>query len=146
VCAPLGGVVNRDVDSFARDGKNLFGADAREMRVMSVSEGTQPDDVGLRVRTDRSSRTITLEGELDLASKDQLVEAIDPLLQGPDPVTLELEGLRFMDSSGLRAVIQAARRATTLVLLNPRGQVDQLLRLCDLERLENVTIEGALDG
>jgi anti-anti-sigma factor len=116
------------------------------MRVVSVREGTQPDDLGLRVRTDRSSRTITLEGELDLASKDQLAEAIDPLLQGSDPVILELEGLRFMDSSGLRSVIQAARRATTLVLRNPRGQVDQLLRLCELERLETVTIEGGGDG
>jgi anti-anti-sigma factor len=116
------------------------------MRVLSVREGTQPEEVGLKVRADRPSRTITLEGELDLASKDQFAEAIDPLLDSPHPVTLALEGLQFMDSSGLRAVIQAARRATTLVLRNPRGQVDQLLRLCDLERLENVTIEGGGDG
>lgn len=113
---------------------------------MSVREGSQPDEVGLRVRTDRPSRTIVLEGELDLASKEQFAEAVDSLLHGDGPVTLELEDLRFMDSSGLRAVIQAARRARTLLLRNPRGQVDQLLRLCDLERLENVTIEGAVDA
>jgi anti-anti-sigma factor len=116
------------------------------MRSVSVRDGTQPEEIGLKVRTDRPSRIITLEGELDLASKDQFAAAVDPLLDTPGPVTLALEGLEFMDSSGLRAVIQAARRATTLVLRNPRGQVDQLLRLCDLERLDNVTIEGGGDG
>jgi anti-anti-sigma factor len=116
------------------------------MRVVSVREGDYPDEVGLRVRTDRSSRTITLEGELDLASKDQFTEAIDPLLDDSEPVTVDLERLQFMDSSGLRSVIQAARKAGRLLLRNPRGQVDQLLRLCDLDRLDNVTIEGVGDG
>jgi anti-anti-sigma factor len=112
---------------------------------MSLPEGTQPEEAALRVTTDPSTRTVVLDGELDLASTDRFVQALRPLLDHPEPVTVDLAGLEFMDSSGLRAVIQSARKAATLVLLRPRGQVGQLLRLCDLERLENVRIEGLED-
>jgi anti-anti-sigma factor len=116
------------------------------MRVVSVRDGTEPDEIGLRVSAEPSSRTVTLEGELDLASTDRFAEAIEPFLGGGGPVTVDVEALQFMDSSGLRAVIQAARRAETLVLRRPRGQVEQLLRLCDLERLDTVRIEDGGDG
>jgi anti-anti-sigma factor len=120
------------------------------MRVVSVREGSEPESLGLRVRTESSSRTILLEGELDLASdlasKDVFSEAIGPLIQHGEPVTVDLERLQFMDSSGLRAVIMASRRAEAMVLRSPRGQVDQLFRLCDLDRLENVTLEDVPDG
>ena len=112
---------------------------------MSVPEGTQPEEAALRVTTDPSTRTVVLEGELDLASTDRFVQALRPLLDHREPVTVDLAGLEFMDSSGLRAVIQSARKAGTLVLLNPRGQVGQLLKLCDLERLDGIRIEGLED-
>ena len=111
---------------------------------MSVREGSDPEGSGLRARTESSSRTILLEGELDLASQDVLPEAIGLLAAG-GPITLDLEKLEFMDSSGLRAVIVAARQADVLVLRSPRGQVHQLLRLCDIERLENVRLEDVPD-
>lgn len=112
---------------------------------MSLPEGTQPEEAALRVTTDPSTRTVVLEGELDLASTDRFVQALRPLLDHREPVTVDLAGLEFMDSSGLRALIQSARKAGTLVLLNPRGQVGQLLKLCDLERLDGIRIEGLED-
>jgi anti-anti-sigma factor len=114
------------------------------MRVVSVREGSGPEGSGLRARTESSSRTILLEGELDLASHDVLSHAIGTLADG-GPITLDLKKLEFMDSSGLRAVIAAARHADALILRSPRGQVHQLLRLCDIERLENVRLEDVLD-
>jgi anti-anti-sigma factor len=115
------------------------------MRVVSVREGSDPEGSGLRARTESSSRTILLEGELDLASQDVLSEAIGMLAADGGPITLNLEKLEFMDSSGLRAVIVAARQADALILRSPRGQVHQLLRLCDIERLENVRLEDVPD-
>jgi anti-anti-sigma factor len=116
------------------------------MRVVSVPEGSEPEGPGLRVRTESSSRTILLEGELDLASKDLFAEAVGSLLGQRGEVTVDLERLEFMDSSGLRAVILASRQAESMVLRRPRGQVSELFRLCDLDRLENVRIEEPSDG
>jgi anti-anti-sigma factor len=89
---------------------------------------------------------VVLEGEFDLGSIDRFDQAMAPLLEEGGVVTLDVERLVFMDSSGLRAVIQSSRRTESLVLLNPRGQVEQLLVLCDLDRLENVRIRGASGG
>jgi anti-anti-sigma factor len=116
------------------------------MANVSEREGSQPEEPSLRVKTEAGSRRVTLEGEFDLASIDRFDQALAPLLADGGIVTLDVEGLEFMDSSGLRAVIQSSRQTESLVLLNPRGQVEQLFRLCDLDRLENVRIEGATDG
>jgi anti-anti-sigma factor len=116
------------------------------MANVSARDGTQPEDPPLRVAAEPASRRVILEGEFDLASIDRYDQAVAPLLEDGGIVTLDVEGLEFMDSSGLRAVIQSSRQAESLVLLNPRGQVEQLLRLCDLDRLENVRIEGGSDG
>jgi anti-anti-sigma factor len=120
-------------------------ADALAIRLVIVREG-EPVEPALRVTTEPSSRTLILEGEFDLGSTDRFDQALAPLLDGGGPVTLNVESLEFMDSSGLRAVIQSSRKAEKLVILKPRGQVEQLFRLCDLERLQNVSIEGASDG
>jgi anti-sigma B factor antagonist len=57
---------------------------------------------------------LTLHGELDLASADGVQQRLDALAAAHTPVRLDLDGLRFMDSSGLRVVLQAAEtsRAT----------------------------------
>jgi anti-anti-sigma factor len=115
------------------------------MANVSVRDASQMGEPPLRVKTEPASGRVILEGEFDLASIDRFDQALAPLLAGGGIVTLDVEGLEFMDSSGLRAVIHSSRQAESLILLNPRGQVEQLLRLCDLDRLENVRIEGAGD-
>jgi anti-anti-sigma factor len=50
---------------------------------------------------------LTLTGELDLAVSDELTKRLVELKQQHAVVRLDLAGLEFMDSSGLRAVITA---------------------------------------
>lgn len=56
---------------------------------------------------------VTLRGDLDLAVESDLVERVEQLLRPPRPrrVVLDLSGLLFMDSSGLRGVLRCARAA-----------------------------------
>ena len=62
---------------------------------------------------ERSAGRIALEGELDLASVAELEAAIDAARsEGADEVVLDLRELEFMDSSGLRCVVQADKRAS----------------------------------
>lgn len=84
---------------------------------------------------------VALEGELDLTGSSGL-EAELERIEGPDleELVLDLSGLRFMDSTGLRIVVMADQRARErgrrmiLVRGNPDVQrVFELTRL--LERL-----------
>lgn len=92
-----------------------------------------------RVRTD--GRTLlALSGEIDIATVDEVAAAVrDELATGP--VTLDMSELSFMDSSGLRMLIDLLREAdgsgrTLLIgnelhqnvrrLLNMSGIIDML--------------------
>ena len=56
--------------------------------------------------------TLTLRGELDLASARQLEESLTAIdEQAPARITIDLGGLAFIDSSGLRALLLADTRA-----------------------------------
>ena len=54
---------------------------------------------------------LRLQGDLDLASADAVAQRLDALAEAGDPVVLDLDRLAFMDSSGLRVVLQAAENS-----------------------------------
>jgi anti-anti-sigma factor len=56
---------------------------------------------------------LRLRGELDLASADAVAQRLDALAADDEPVVLDLDRLAFMDSSGLRVVLQAAETSRT---------------------------------
>jgi anti-sigma B factor antagonist len=54
----------------------------------------------------RDGRTVlSLAGELDIATVGELETAIGDGLAGGDELVLDLRGLEFMDSSGVRALV-----------------------------------------
>jgi two-component system OmpR family sensor kinase len=56
---------------------------------------------------------LRLRGDLDLASADAVAERLEALSAAGEPVLLDLDSLAFMDSSGLRVVLQAAETSRT---------------------------------
>jgi anti-sigma B factor antagonist len=87
---------------------------------------------------------VSLQGELDLASSRQMEERFASIdQQGPSRVTIDLGGLVFMDSSGLRVLLLADARAREhgyeLVLLpgpEPVQRVFEMTGALDLLRFE----------
>lgn len=77
--------------------------------------------------------SITVSGELDIATVPYLRTVIDPAVRrGPVPsVILDISDLTFMDSTGLGLILachQAAEeRGGRLVIVNPARQVHRLL-------------------
>jgi anti-sigma B factor antagonist len=69
----------------------------------------------LRLEEERHDGVVVLrlEGELDLASADEVSRRLDALRAVGDATVLDLDGLAFMDSSGLRVVLEAAEAART---------------------------------
>jgi anti-sigma B factor antagonist len=95
-----------------------------------MSDGlTPPGRLEVIVETAEDEVSLRLEGELDLASvgelERQLAVARD---RAPSRVVIDLLGLVFIDSSGLRAIIQAdanARADGIDLVLRPGGEAIQ---------------------
>lgn len=78
--------------------------------------------------------TITLRGELDLASVPALEERLDTIERGePERIVIDLSGLSFIDSSGLRVLLLAGGRADErgheLLLTQPTEPVRRVLEM-----------------
>jgi anti-sigma B factor antagonist len=76
---------------------------------------------------------VRVAGELDLSTLPQLVKALsEPRLQ-PRLVVLDLRELEFIDSSGVRAIVEADSRARQtgrqLLLLRGPANVDRMFKL-----------------
>ena len=63
--------------------------------------------------------TMSIAGELDLASVESVHETIDDALTGgPERVVFDLEGLTFMDSSGIAMMLQVSKRVGNVEVRN----------------------------
>jgi anti-sigma B factor antagonist len=54
---------------------------------------------------------LSIDGELDISTVPLLEAQIEAAHESPTPLTLDLSGLTFMDSSGLRLLIELSERA-----------------------------------
>jgi len=92
----------------------------------------------INVVRDRESATVTLAGELDIATVPRVEEAIEATLTDELQVlTVDLSGLGFVDSSGLRLFIvldqRAAEQGWELRLLRPDAQVLTVFQVSGVE-------------
>lgn len=70
-------------------------------------------DLDINTREDGGVRVIVLTGEFDLAGVQAFESELSKLeAAGGDVLVVDLGGLDFMDSSGLRALVMADQRAT----------------------------------
>ena len=74
--------------------------------------------------------TVSVRGELDLATKPVLVEALAAVVAGgARHVVVDMSGVSFVDSTGLAAILEARRVGASITLRNPVGRVRKLLEL-----------------
>jgi anti-sigma B factor antagonist len=66
---------------------------------------------------------LTLRGELDLATAPELEQLVNERIDSSQDVVIDLRGLEFMDSSGIRVLVAAHARAgrtgTRLFIVRP---------------------------
>jgi anti-anti-sigma factor len=87
-----------------------------------------------------------LSGELDMATVDSLSRAIAANLDGQQPV-FDLSNLTFVDSTGIRAILQLARtKGQAVVLRNLRPNVSKVLAVAGVNETMGVRIEQAPTG
>ncbi len=80
---------------------------------------------------------VEIVGEVDMSTAEQLTSAVQTALAGhPTLVRLDFTATTFMDSTGLRAVIAAEKRAaetrTRLVIVGMSAAVEKVLEITGL--------------
>jgi anti-sigma B factor antagonist len=86
-----------------------------------------------------------LEGELDMATADGLSQLLRDAAEGGGSVKLDFSGVSFMDSSGLRALLDAATRRNgsgPVVLVNPSPQVRRVLDISIPDGTPGLEVRG----
>ncbi len=84
-----------------------------------------------------------LLGELDIATEKVLTEALSSKVRPGEDLVLDLAGLAFIDSGGVRAILRAAGQvgeSGKLHLLDPGPAVQRVLDLMRLDSIPNVHV------
>lgn len=109
---------------------HLGGRDVDPGRYSSTM--TQPRDELLVIETDSS--TVIASGEIDAHTAPALAAAIDAALPTP---RVDLSRIRFLDSSGLRVLIEAHQRCldagSTLTIVAPSEPVRRLFEISEVD-------------
>jgi len=112
--------------------------------VSVVGDAASGGSFRIETSAGEGSPTIKVVGELDSGNCDELVDAFEVatgLREGDAPLSLDMRDVSFIDSSGMRSMIQIERAADTrgipLVLMPPPDEVTDLLRMAGItERMQ----------
>ena len=73
------------------------------------------------------------EGEIDLATIDELQDALDAAGEGATQVLLDLRGVTFIDSAGVRLVLEAMRTLPEFAVVRGGPEVARVFKLVGLD-------------
>ncbi|MFL5816984.1 MAG: STAS domain-containing protein [Conexibacter sp.] len=106
----------------------------------------------LMTETEGTTVRLVLTGELDIASAPRVEQELERIeREPPATIVLDLRGLAFMDSTGLRVILAADGRAREqvrrLVIVRGSDTVQRIIEMTRLdERLEIVDDLAALEA
>ncbi len=102
-------------------------------------------------RSSGEVQIVSLTGDVDLGSADDFEQAVDEVSdEGSGPVVIDLSGVPFMDSIGLRLLIRARRRLEReerrLVIVAGQRPVRSVFELTRTDRQLDIvdTLDDAL--
>jgi anti-sigma B factor antagonist len=100
---------------------------------------TQTPNVGITIERGEDEVRVTVIGDIDLAGVAALERARAKALRGhPESMLIDLRGVNFVDSSGLRFLLQTERAARSsgcvLRLLRPADSAMQVFVVTGAER------------
>ncbi|NND74190.1 MAG: STAS domain-containing protein [Ilumatobacter sp.] len=103
-------------------------------------------EMGTQLSVDANDAGFDLAGEIDAHTAPALEQALTERLEsGASTITLDMAGVTFMDSSGLRIVIAATETARgsggDLILSSPQSTVRRLVEVSGLSN--HLTVQDA---
>jgi anti-sigma B factor antagonist len=96
------------------------------------------DGIDLRVDRNGGAASVAVAGEIDLTSAPKLDDEVTGLIEDSvNTLTIELSGVSFMDSTGLRVLLKASKLLESsggnLILGTPSDPVRRLLEVSGLD-------------
>jgi anti-sigma B factor antagonist len=120
----------------------LFGLAEECIRELLKEYAPRVSLLGIAVESQQFSVVMRLSGEADLSTLGELRDALNEQISGARQLTIDLSGLRFADSSSIRALTDAhlALRAQggTLELVDPQPNVARILVLLGIDQVLTV--------
>jgi anti-anti-sigma factor len=105
---------------------------------------TPPEDFSISAADLDGRAHLTLRGELDLATAPELEQLVNERIDASQEVVVDLRGLEFMDSSGIRVLVAAHARAGRIgtrvfvVRPEPGSAVAKIVDVAGLDRELNI--------
>ncbi len=97
----------------------------------------------LEAREEDGVLVLRLSGELDVTNAKQVRSAVDAVLTSEtERLIFDLEGLQFMDSSGIAMLVSVAHKVREVQVRNPSSIVRRLMELTGLTDTLHVTPSG----
>jgi anti-sigma B factor antagonist len=92
--------------------------------------------------TSDGPRHYFLSGELDLSTLPLMEAAIAPGIAKGGPVTLDLSGLTFIDSSGVGSIVRNLRSLPSgcIVLHGVRNAAQRVINMMKVDQAENLHV------
>jgi len=104
--------------------------------------GVESTEFEIVVDTSGPGRRIAVRGDLDLATVESLRPALDEALAARESTTLELSQCTFLDSSALKAIADASRRAgetgVAFTVARPSPQAARVLEVSGLDEIVGI--------
>jgi anti-sigma B factor antagonist len=103
--------------------------------------GDNPHVADSPFRVERiGDRTVRLIGELDLASFETALAELEPLIAEGGDLELDLEGLTFLDSSGIRVLIKCRTGLEGRGRLRLRGASPHVAKILEIAGLRDIGV------
>ena len=84
---------------------------------------------------------IAVAGEIDASTQDQLrAQLLDVIERGAKDIVVDMGGVTFLDSSGLRGLIEAIQRGAAVTLLNLQPAVKLVF---DIVEIPGLTVKAS---
>ena len=98
-----------------------------------------PDPFAIVVRHDSGHPVVRVRGEIDLTNADTVTEALRALADvGERCVDLDLDAVTFIDSTGVRALLDGLRFGLDLRVVASSDRVNRVLEISGLDTLLDV--------
>jgi anti-sigma B factor antagonist len=111
----------------------------RASRPLGRFHTPEMSDFEVHTRHDAGALVVALTGECDLRSRDAMTAALMDAVRSSRHVTVDLAGVRFLDSSGLHALVTAHHaaldRSGALHVVNATGTVETVLQITGILEL-----------
>lgn len=106
-----------------------------------------PETFGIvAVRSDDASAAVSPSGDLDVSTSPRLLACINELLaEGRSKITLDLQAVTFIDSSGLGALVKAHKRAAPsaqITVVQPKPHIQRAMEISGILKVIRVETQS----